>query len=290
MIVNLARQHVFQRQRFGSFRSSGSTSITRTASSIRFHFRYTLTTASVQKGTRSRPGTSSAMNDGRNSQCQPISRMSATITVKSKMSSSGDIAPSANKGKMRICTASATMANTMAARNRERGDFRKESSSIATSSRKQVEPAHRNPPKKDHKTKCRARRGTHIYGSLFLLIDLWRRAAFMRILLSLRAASASAERKSYRGILGLRHRLQKREFRRLGFCVEAEMAMLWENDALKTGPERCILRRSVVCCGSARKPVGNPRLGCRCVRPKRKSRLRHSIERSGGTYGAAEPT
>src|SRR6266571_1949217 len=102
----------------------------------------------------------------------------------------------------------------------------------------------------------------------------------MRILLSLRAASASAERKSYRGILGLRHRLQKREFRRLGFCVEAEMApaMIWENDALKTGPERCILRRSVVCCGSARKPVGNPRLGC--VRPKRKSRLTHSIERS----------
>jgi hypothetical protein len=34
------------------------------------------------------------------------------------MSSSGDIAPSANKGKMRICAASATMANMMAARKR----------------------------------------------------------------------------------------------------------------------------------------------------------------------------
>jgi hypothetical protein len=78
------------------------------------------------------------MNDGRNSQCQPISRIKATITVKSKMSSSGDIAPYANKGKMRICAASATMANTMAARKRERGDFMNESSNIATPSRRSI--------------------------------------------------------------------------------------------------------------------------------------------------------
>src|SRR5207245_10486738 len=122
MIVNLARQHVFLRQRFGSFRSSGSTSITCTAASTRFHFRYTLTTASVQKGTRSRPGTSSAMNDGRNSQCQPISRISATITVTYKKSSNGDIANSANERKKRIYYASAKYANTSEAWNRERGE------------------------------------------------------------------------------------------------------------------------------------------------------------------------
>ena len=36
-----------------------------------FAFRHTFTTAIVQKGTRSTPGTSLARNDGRNSQCQP---------------------------------------------------------------------------------------------------------------------------------------------------------------------------------------------------------------------------
>lgn len=118
-------------QPFGGFRSIGSTSITRTAPSTGFHFRYTLTTASVQKGTRSRPGTNSPMNEGRNSQCQPMSRIKAAIMVKSKMSSSGDITPSANKGKMTTCKASATMANARAARKRERGDFRNDSSSIA---------------------------------------------------------------------------------------------------------------------------------------------------------------
>ena len=36
-----------------------------------FALRQTLTTAIVQNGTRSTPGTSLAKNDGRNSQCQP---------------------------------------------------------------------------------------------------------------------------------------------------------------------------------------------------------------------------
>ncbi len=62
------------------------------------------------------PGTSSAINDGANSQCQPTKRVNATATIKSKTSSNGEIAPSANKGNPMICTASATTAKSMAAR------------------------------------------------------------------------------------------------------------------------------------------------------------------------------
>jgi len=97
-----------------------------------FLLRYMFATASVQKGTRSAPGTSFAMEEGNNSQCQPSKRNNATATIKSKMSSSGDSAPSAKKGKTPSCTASARTARTIAARKRERGEFRNESSGIAT--------------------------------------------------------------------------------------------------------------------------------------------------------------
>src|SRR6266542_3330692 len=49
-----------------------------------------LRTATVQKGTRSTPGTSSATNVGRNSQCQPSRRTNAAATARSSTSSAGD--------------------------------------------------------------------------------------------------------------------------------------------------------------------------------------------------------
>jgi hypothetical protein len=60
-------------------------------------------------------------------------RTNATAAMKSKMSSSGDSAPSTNKGNPIIWTASATVANTMAARKRECGESRNESATIAIS-------------------------------------------------------------------------------------------------------------------------------------------------------------
>src|SRR5207247_810128 len=52
-------------------------------------------TAAVQVGTRSRPGTSSAAKDGRNAQCQPISRVNAAATSRSSPSFHGETTPGA---------------------------------------------------------------------------------------------------------------------------------------------------------------------------------------------------
>src|SRR5438034_9318045 len=79
-------------------------------------------TASVQKGTKSTPGTSSARNAGRNSQCQPSRFTSTAATARSSTSSAGDKAPSANNGNTKIWSASAAMARIIAARKRERGE------------------------------------------------------------------------------------------------------------------------------------------------------------------------
>ena len=86
--------------------------------------------ARVQSGTKSTLGTSFPSNDGMNSQCQPSMPLRATATMKSKMSSSGETAPSTNRGKPINCTASAMMASTKAARNRERGESSDKSGAI----------------------------------------------------------------------------------------------------------------------------------------------------------------
>src|SRR5207302_11142580 len=88
-------------------------------------------TASVQKGTKSTPGTSSAANAGRNSQCHPSRFTSTAATARSSTSSAGDKAPSANNGNTRIWRASAAMARIMAARKRVRGESGVGSSVIA---------------------------------------------------------------------------------------------------------------------------------------------------------------
>jgi hypothetical protein len=51
-------------------------------------------------------------------------------------------------------------------------------------------------------------------------------------------------------------RISERQFRSLGFSVEAEMppATPLGERCVETGPEHCILKRSVVCCRSACKP------------------------------------
>src|SRR5438552_6065576 len=79
-------------------------------------------TAIVQKGTKSTPGTSSARNAGRNSQCHPSRFTSTAATAISSTSSAGDKAPSANNGNTKIWSASAAMARIIAARKRERGE------------------------------------------------------------------------------------------------------------------------------------------------------------------------
>ena len=75
-------------------------------------------TAAVHVGTRSRPGTSSATNDGRNPQCHPISLVSAAATARSRASFQGDRPPGAKIGKTAIWTRSAAIAIARAALTR----------------------------------------------------------------------------------------------------------------------------------------------------------------------------
>src|SRR5262249_61841406 len=78
--------------------------------------RVTSHTAAVQVGSRPRPGTSSAMNDGRNPQCQPSRRIMIKATTtsipSSTMAAAGNKA--VNSGRIAICSAAATSAMTSA--------------------------------------------------------------------------------------------------------------------------------------------------------------------------------
>src|SRR5258705_13763676 len=73
-----------------------------------------MNTANVQLGTRSTTGRISAMNVGRNAQCQPIRAVNATAVTTSIISLTGEIAPPRTRGNSAICSVSAANATMMA--------------------------------------------------------------------------------------------------------------------------------------------------------------------------------
>src|SRR5215470_3535562 len=82
----------------------------------RTRWRVTKKTAAVQVGTKSKPGTSSAKNEGRKAQCHPKARVSRAAASRSSAVSAGEANPGEKRGNAKICRASTPIATIQAKR------------------------------------------------------------------------------------------------------------------------------------------------------------------------------